>query len=287
MNEYLYYYMIGEFAAEQMLKGNIQPDFKMENIGKGEYAPIFVDYADVFIRKIPDDLDENLLRQLTESLFSLVRSIDNYKYISNMRAGFTARGGVLADIIWLNLANKGFYSLSYKEICDNKLQYDAIDDLTLEITTKRIIQWKEIFFDKVKIGSLPSLNIFFNSDIRRETSSISLYYFDRLYYSRCYNKLAEEDSDEDPILIMNMGMSAFRNNKKYCALGLLSKCIDMTETNSEINKKCTKVLNKLRHTKHLSPALKKLILDYVDHELFEFLWILNDVDAFEHQLSEI
>lgn len=123
MNEYLYYYIIGEFAAELMLKGHIQPDFKMENIGidRNECRLKFVDYADMFIRKIPDDLDENLLRQLTESLFSLVRSIDNYKYISSMRAGFTARGGVLADIIWLKLANKGFNSLSYKGICDNKL----------------------------------------------------------------------------------------------------------------------------------------------------------------------
>ena len=289
MNEYLYYYMIGEFAAELMLKGYIQPDFKIENIGIdiNENRLIFVDYADMFIRKIPDDLDENLLRQLTESLFSLVRSIDNYKYISIMRAGFTARGGILADIIWQNLANKGFTSLSYKEIFDNKLNYSAIDDLTLEITTKQIIQWKAIPFDKVKIGVLPSLIIFLDSDIRKQTPSISLYYLDRMYYSRCYNKLAEKDFDEDPILIMNMGMAAFRNNKKYCAFGLLSKCIDMTQINSEINKKCTKVLNKLRHTKHLSPALKKLILDYVDHELFEFLWILNDVDAFEHQLSEI
>lgn len=287
MNEYLYYYIIGEFAAEQMLKGNIQPDFKLENIGISEKGLIFVDYADMFIRQIPDDLDDNLLRQLTESLFSLVRSIDNYKYISIMRAGFIARGGVLADIIWKNMANKGFNSLSYKGICDNKLQYDAIDDLTLEITTERIIQWKKLPFDKVKIGELPNMNIFLNSDIRKETPAISLYYFDRLYYSRCYNKLDEEDSDEDPILIMNMGMSAFRNNKKYCAFGLLSKCIDMTQTNSEINKKCAKVLNKLRHTKHLSTTLKKLILDYVDYELFEFLWILNDVDAFEHQLSEI
>lgn len=286
MNEYLYCYIIGEFAAEQMLKGKIQPDLKIENIGKGEYAPVFVDYADVFIRKIPDDLDDNLLRQLTESLFSLVRSIDNYKYISNMRAGFTARGGVLADIIWLNLANKGFNSLSYKGICDNKLQYDAINELTLEITTKRIIQWKELPFDKVKFGDLSSIGIYLNSGIRKETPSFSLFYLDRLYFSRYYNFLNEHFSNQVSI-IMNMGVSAFRNNKKYCAFGLLSKCIDMTEPNSEINKKCTKVLNKLRHTKHLSPTLKKLILDYVDHELFEFLWILNDVDAFEYQLSKI
>ncbi len=282
MNEYLYYYIIGEFAAEQMLKGNIQPDFKIENIGIDQDRLVFVDYADMFIRKIPDDLDENLLCQLTESLFSLVRSIENCKYISIMRAGFTARGGILADIIWQNLANRDFTSLSYIGIFDNEPNYSAIDDLTLEITTKRIIQWQAIPLDKVNIEALPSLNIFLNSDIRKETPSISLYYFDRMYYSRCYNKLKE-----DPILIMNMGMSAFRNNKKYCAFGLLSKCIDMTETNSEINKKCTNVLNKLGHTKHLSPALKKLILDYVDHELFEFLWILNDLDAFEHQLSKI
>lgn len=165
-------------------------------------------------------------------------------------------------------------------------QYDAIDELTLEITTKRIIQWKELPFDKVKFGDLSSIGIYLNSGIRKETPSFSLFYFDRLYFSRYYNFLNEHFSNQVSI-IMNMGVSAFRNNKKYCAFGLLSKCIDMTEPNSEINKKCTKVLNKLRHTKHLSPTLKKLILDYVDHELFEFLWILNDVDAFEYQLSKI
>lgn len=286
MNEYLYYYILGEFAAEQMLKGHIQPDLKIENIGIEEYGPVFVDYANVFICKIPDDLDENLLRQLTESLFSLVRSIDNYKYISNMRAGFTARRGVLADIIWHNLANRGFTSLSYKGICDNKLQYDAIDDLTLEITTKRIIQWKELPFNKVKFGDLSSIGIYLNSGIRKETPSFSLFYLDRLYFSRYYNFLHEHFSDQVSI-IMNMGVSAFRNNKKYAAFGLLSKCVDMTKNNSMINKMCTNTLNKLRHTKRLTSALKNLILDYMDHELFEFLWILNDVDAFEHQLSEI
>lgn len=138
MNEYLYYYIIGEFAAEQMLKGHIQPDFKMENIGIDKNRLEFVDYADMFIRKIPDDLDENLLRQLTESLFSLVRSIDNYKYISNMRAGFTARGGVLADIIWHNLANRGFTSLSYKGICDNRPPQKLKNNLKRERRSGRI-----------------------------------------------------------------------------------------------------------------------------------------------------
>ena len=287
MNEYMYYYIIGEFAAEQMLKGHIQPDFKIENIGIEEYDLVFVDYADMFVRKIPDVLDENLPRQLTESLFSLVRSIDNYKYISIMRAGFTARGGILADIIWHNMANRGFTSLSYNGILDKELDYSAIDELTLEITTKQIIQWKEINFNKVKIGTYHTLYAYSDSDLRKETSSISRFYLDRLYYSRCYNKLNEKDSDEDPILIMNMGMSAFRNNKKYSAFGLLSKCVDMSKNNFMINKMCTNTLNKLRHTKRLSPALKNLILDYIDLELFELLWILDDVDAFEHQLSEI
>lgn len=166
------------------------------------------------------------------------------------------------------------------------MQYDAIDDFTLEITTKRIIQWKELPFNKVKFGDLSSIGIYLNSGIRKETPSFSLFYLDRLYFSRYYNFLNEHFSDQVSI-IMNMGVSAFRNNKKYCAFGLLSKCIDMTEPNSEVNKICAKVLNELIYTMHLSPALKNLILDYVDNELFEFLWILNDVDAFEHQLSEI
>ncbi len=287
MNEYMKYYILGEFAAEQMLKGHIQPDFKLENIGISEKGLIFVDYADMFIRQIPDDLDDNLLRQLTESLFSLVRSINNYNYISIMRVGFIACGGVLADIIWKNMANKGFTSLSYNGIYDSILKYDAINYLSKEITTKQIIQWKEITFDKFKIEDLSNIVVYLNSEIRNETPLLSLFYLDRLYFIICFKNLDQYLPDQVPILIMNMGMSAFSHGEKYCAFGLLSKCINMTETDPEINKQCTMALNQRIFTECLSPALKKLILDCGDYDLFEFLWILNDVDTFEHQLSEI
>lgn len=279
-------YGLGEFAAKTILEGQIQPDFRIENVRYNGSDIVFVDYANMFIRNIPNDLDENLLRQLTESLFSLVRSVKDYQEISKLRAGFTARGGILADILWQNLANKGFSSLSYKGLYNDKLQYDAINELSLEITTKQILQWKSASLNEVAIENFQTISSYYVSNIRKEMSSLSLFYLDRLYYSRCYDKLFEYFPEQIPVLIMNMGMSAFRNDYKYRAFGLLSKCIDMTKTDSEINKQCTKALNRLIHSKRLIPELKKLILDNMDNELFEFLWLLSDVDTFEQTLSK-
>lgn len=277
-------YAIGEFAADIMLKGVIQKDFKLDNIGFSNSNPVFVDYADCVNFSIPNELNEEFLREISESLFSLIRSLKTFESVSTVRAGLIAKGGILADIAWRNLSNNGVNALSYKSLIDKSLKYDGINELKNEINRNRIIQWKDMPLDNITIEKYRDLVSYKNSDIRKGTSSFLKFHLDRLYYIRCYNELIKSNANQIPIPIMNMGVTAFRDDKKYCAFGLLNKCIAMSKNNTMMDQMCEKSLRKLIHTKRLSPKLKKLILENLDLEFFELLWLLDDIDTFEKQL---
>ena len=278
------YYILGLWVAENMLSGHIQPDLKIDNIGQSEKGPVFVDSADMFECCIPDDLDEKLLLQLTESIFSFIRSVNDRSKISCFRAGFTARGGILADIVWHNLANKGFYYISYMGISNGKLRYEAVDAISLGITKKIILQWENISLDEVLIQRIPTLTAYIQSEIRTATSSYCLPYLDRLYFTKCFEVFRETEPEQLPTIIMNMGMSALRSENRYTAYGLLNKAVNMPKCNNITKKMCEKALNKLVHTKRLSMEIKDQILSKTDYDLFDFLWLLDDLDTFEEQL---
>lgn len=280
-------YKLGEFAASTMLKGHIQPDFKLNNTGFDKSNIIFIDYADMFICKIPDDLNEILIRRLNKALSVLVRdSLKNNQDISWLRAGFIARGGLLADMLWINMANNGFSSLSYYGICKKPLRNVNIDNRTLEMFKEQIWRWNSIPLDEITIRSLPTLSSYYESGIREKAPLFALFYLDRLYYSRCYSKLVMDSIDQIPILIMNMGITALQHNHKYCAFGLLRKSMAMATTNYETYITCRKAINKLVQTQRLVPELMNLIFANIKLPLFDFLWLLNDIDVFEDQLYE-
>ena len=272
-------YAIGDFAAETMLNGKIQPDFKIDNLGVDGSSIVFVDSPEVFSCCIPDELDNDLLRKITESIFSLLRSLHGYKDISSFRAGFTARGGLLADIVWNNLANKGFSSLSYTGIYGNKLLYD-ISNMPFTKTLKEYIsEWKTIPFDIINIGNIPSLEAYLRSEIRTTRAQLSTYYLDFLYYIRRYIILQQHCPEQVPILILNMGLLAYQFGKTYSAFGLLSKCVEISRLDHDISKVCADKLHTLKQTELIAPEFENIILDNIDNDLFELIWLLNDLDT--------
>lgn len=277
-------YAIGEFAAETMLNGKIQPDFKMDNLGINGSRIVFVDSPEVFSCCIPDELDNEVLRKITESIFSLLRSLHSYKDISSFRVGFTSRGGLLADIIWNNLANKGFSSLSYKGIYNGELLYDTSNMASTKTLKECISEWKLIPFDIINIGNIPSLQSYLSSEVRTARTQLSTYYLDFLYYIRSYIVLKQHCSEQVPILILNMGLWAHQFGKTYSAFGLLSKCVEISRPNHDIIKVCADKLRILKQTESICSELENIILDNIDQELFEYLWLLNDLDTFEKQL---
>ncbi|SFW45052.1 hypothetical protein [Ruminococcus flavefaciens] len=278
-------YAIGDFAAETMLNGKIQPDFKIDNLGVDGSSIVFVDSPEVFSCCIPDELDNDLLRKITESIFSLLRSLHGYKDISSFRAGFIARGGLLADIVWNNLTNKGFSSLSYTGIYGNRLLYDTSNMPFTKTLKECISEWKTIPFDIINIGNIPSLEAYLRSEIRTAKAPLSTYYLDFLYYMRSYIILQQCCPEQIPILILNMGLLAYQFGKTCSAFGLLSKCVEISRLDHDISKVCADKLHTLKQIESIAPELENIILDNTDKDLFELLWLLNDLDTFEEQLS--
>ena len=90
--------------------------------------------------------------------------------------------------------------------------------------------------------------------------------------------------EQVPILILNMGLLAHQFGKNYSAFGLLSKCVEINRLYHDINKVCTDKLHTLKQTESIAPELENIILDNIDKDLFELLWLLNDLDTFEKQL---
>ena len=82
-----------------------------------------------------------------------------------------------------------------------------------------------------------------------------------------------------------MGLLAYQFGKTYSAFGLLSKCAEISRLDHDINKVCTDKLLSLKQTERIAPELENIILDNIDKDLFELLWLLNDLDTFEKQLS--
>lgn len=276
----------GKLLADNMLRGYIVPDFSFTNIGIAEHGRVLIDSASAFRKQIPDDLDELLVNQLSESLFSYLRSVDDNSVIGAFRAGFISYGGILADIVWNNLANKGFSSLSFMRISDVSLKYDVCEKICFDITEKLIREWADTELTKINKKNFQILDLYVHSKVRKDISSFSLPYLYRLYYIMNYELNPEGSPEVDFDTMRNMGISAFRNNEKYLSFGMLNRFIRMSDHSFEDEKYCLKTLNELKHKKRLSSELKELILNNIELGFFDFLWLLNDIDTFEEQLLQ-
>lgn len=108
-------YSLGETVAGLMLKGALHPDMQLNNFGIREDTGqvVSLDFADVKEINIPDDLDNNNVKQLTRSLFLIFKDLESFSNISYFRAGFVSRCGHLGREIFSNACNSVFSSFSF------------------------------------------------------------------------------------------------------------------------------------------------------------------------------
>lgn len=278
--ELFYYYALGEFAAKVMLRGIVHPDMQHENIGFDGQNFRFVDHAEIHTIAMPNELSEDTVRQLTTSLFPLIKPfMKDFTCMSYFRAGFTSFGGVLGHILFSNTTNMGVSSFRY--VCDDaaNISYDASFLYTNEDISSAIIEWNHCPLEKITLQGFPSLDAYNFSNERCSVSPFTMFYIDNLYFVRCYLGLSQvkEAVSQLPILVLNMATSAQHFGLKYTAYGLYQKALTMRSSIDEVNSMCVNALKTLSSSV-LNDAIISFINSCTEFDLLELLWILDDLD---------
>ena len=275
------YFALGEFVAKAMLYGIIHPDMQLCNIGWDGQTFKFTDFADVRKISMPRDLTETTVRQLTESLYPLLDSItDELTSKSYFRAGFTAAGGVLCHTIFSNTVNAGLSSFLYTSKKPVPVSFDASKIYKDNAMTSAISEWKSLPLDKMALRYFNSLDAYNAAPDRLKASPFNMYYLDKLYFTRCYLGLShiKAASSQIPILVMNMAVSAQHFAMPYTAFGLFQKCLFMNSIYSEVMDVCANGAKHIIDAVNLNPEIIAFIKDCIHLDLFELLWILDDLD---------
>lgn len=257
-----YYY--GDFAADIILNGFIHPDMKKSNIGFRDNKMKFIDFAEMTEIKIPEQLTAETLRRLSRTIFPLFDDFQDYKSKSCLRAGFTARGGILADIILRECMKMGFGSLMFLEDSINmpSANFDAIEYISRPNIEQALREWMDFSIKEAVETILHS-------------PSFNKYYLERYYYNCSFMNIPD---DKYPVFLAKAGLCAFKYGRKYRAYGLLKKALILLNWMEPLYKICKENLNATIHLKKLKPELKAFIDSHIDMDYFELTWILDDFD---------
>lgn len=279
--ECILYYRLGEFAAEIMLNGIYHPDMQISNIGfrQGEAAPLFLDFPEVEKFEMPEGLDVDRIRQLTESIFPLVDATEgSFLFTSYFRAGYLGYGGVLTWELFANAINNGFSSNVYIKHPKVKKEYDASG--LSGVLVPVIEEWKSIDLKEVKLENFKTLDEYNQSGLRKNISMQNRFYLDMHYF---YRSCILFSSREDAAIalapaVLNMALAATNYGMPYTEYGLLKKCLGIEHGNRQINQICRQEIKKLK-------LLNNQSISFINHcvekyDLYELLWILYDEDIF-------
>lgn len=268
----------GEFAGKIITKGIIHPDLQMENIGFSERGMLLNDFADAEKIQIPNDLSVHNINRLSASLYPLFDSFPTYKDKSSFIAGFSSRGGALADIILMNCLNDGLASFSFIEKKPTNITFNFCLEQRLGNgrTSEIIKEWCDSPVEDIVGKNITSLFFYGASEERNSISLSNRYYLDRYFYSCSYLRIP---ADQLPALYANAGCSAFKYDKSYRAYGLLKKAIPMLSGKWQPLKKIVAdCFNKTIHMKKLNSEYMALIDAYIDKDYFELTWFIDDLD---------
>lgn len=300
------YYKLGEFVAHNMLNGIIHLDMQLDNInirGNGQIS--FIDFHSIRETNIPDHLSADICEQLTRSLLPIIDDIydidnieDSFSKVSYFRMGLIASGGLLCHAIFLNTLNlkisscwytrHGFYASSY----DHSFLYSDVKSKLL------IRNWKKQPLDQITIEEYPTLNEYERAKKRFRIQDANRYYMDILYYSRsynsymmqlqdalyrnyfCKNSIKQKYPDRNIIisLIEKMAETALHYKHYYTAYGLFYKYLFFARMDIDDKETAQNGLSSISQTAHLSPNVCNFIITNLERDLFELMWILDELD---------
>ena len=276
---------LGEFAANIMLQGILHPDMQLKNIGRSdpERKPVFIDYADVELYNIPEDLNDDLFHRFTEALSPLLGDFMNsFIKSSYFRMGFIARGGILAEAVFTNTVNKGY---SCSQFVDTPYipHFDSTNLWKNDFLHTAILNWKEAPISNITIENFHYIDQYLISSERKTLSPINQYYLDFLYFSRLYIGMGFISDLEEyvpllMILILNWARASLARNLPYTSYGLFQKCLTLKCNFPEVTERCQQGIRVLVKEEHINPNLISTIHGYLNRELFELLWILSDLE---------
>lgn len=300
----LKYYRLGEFIAHNMLNGIVHPDMQFDNIeirANGQFA--YIDYANIITINMPSCLSADICEQLTLALVPIIESIkDSFSKMSSFRMGFIALGGLLGYAIFSNTKNWGVSSSWYTKCNFSTSSYDS-SFLYADLKSKvQIRNWKKQSFDQITPIKYHALDEYERSKERSNTPEANRHFLDILYYSRGYAHwgaflqeiLPKEGSPElyNPVLAYNvysadlscnyyierLAETALRNKHYYTAYGLFNKCLSSTHIVDEIEKTSQDGLSYISKSTHRISSVCDWIMENLDHDLFELMWILEELD---------
>lgn len=269
MNESSLYFKWGELSAIFLLSGILHPDLTLNNLGFKENNVLTTyDYGDIEFFKFPEELlNKEIIRKLTESILASIMSItentdEKFKAINLFRCGYISKGGNLAHLLFNNTINNGVYSFKFLNISKKLKKYNfklTQNDLNL------ICEWK--YFNNTES--------FKNIDIKKISEKNRYYLNFRyliLYYYYFYFK---NDILNINVILMNMIILAYNQGKGLIAYGILLKYMKNKKRNTFIaNSSFQKVICEIQSE---YSYLKNEIRKFLEYDMSEFLWILNDI----------
>lgn len=300
------YYELGEFVAHNMLNGDIHPDMQLDNIGyRNNGQIVFTDFADVTQINIPNCLSADTCEQLTLSLLPIIEDIkDSFSKISCFRMGFIAMGGLLGHAIFLSTLNLGVSSSWYTKYTSSNSSYD-LAFLYSDGNSKSLIKnWKKQSLDQITIEKYPTHDEYERSKNRFRILDANCYYMDILYYCRSYmgrSKILyinsiDENRDRQKYSVRDLTVSIIKSNCNlyiekiadtalhhkhyYTAYGLYKKCLsEARKDGDEKNIKAAQNgLSSISKSAPISSSVCDFIVENLDCDLFELMWILDELD---------
>lgn len=303
MDGSLYFYNLGEFVAETMLKGIMHPDMQLANIGQRDGQFIFIDFADIIQIDVPNCLSADICEQLTKCLIPLIEDmIDSFSKMSSFRMGFIARGGLLGYVIFLNTINLGISSSLYVKSRFIPSTYDSTFLYSDEGKTS-IRNWKEIPFDQISILEFP---LYDKMKRQLRPTETNQYYLDILYCNLNYisslilangasfnagspikvipnNSLILESCNLTNIYcIKKFAFAALHQKLYYTAYGLLYKCLESKFTDKNLICECKEKISYITDSIPITSRIHNFIMRNLNLDLFEFMWILDDLEHCQH-----
>lgn len=273
--ENMKYYRMGELLAVLMLKGANHPDMQEDNVGIRDGRCVLVDFADVKFFEFPEGINKDILSRLTDSIFpSIEKILKNYELVSSFRAGFISIGGVIGKQVFDNAASKGLSSFSYIQP-----GIKAAQSADYILDNNVLNEWKTFIIDKLRYEEDGNAITHFDHKALDELSDLNRYYVFQMIVLKGYSEIDNaEDAMPFWLTALHFACEAIAQGFYYTGYGVLRKILHLCKRAYKPIVLYHAKIEELLEDKGLKDDVKKVIEANMDFNLFQLLWLLNDVD---------